>query len=55
LEGVVMSEDQSGSDEAILQQVPSMCNLLGLNRFRLKKLIWGTASTLVEVQGLAFQ
>jgi hypothetical protein len=35
-----MSENQSGSDEAILLQVPSMCNLLGLNRFTPRKLVW---------------
>ena len=35
-----MSEGESGSDEAIRQQVPSMCDLLGLNRFTPKKLIW---------------
>ncbi len=35
-----MSEVQSGPDEAILQQVPSMCDLLGLKRFTPKKLIW---------------
>jgi hypothetical protein len=35
-----MGENQSGSDEAILQQVPSMCDLLGLNRFTPRKLIW---------------
>jgi hypothetical protein len=35
-----MSEGQSGSDEAILQQVPSMCDLLGLNKFTPKKLVW---------------
>ena len=35
-----MSEGQSGLDEAILRQVPSMCDLLGLKRFAPKKLIW---------------
>lgn len=35
-----MSEGQASSDDAILQQVPSMCDLLGLNRFTPKKLIW---------------
>lgn len=35
-----MSESQSTSDEAILQQVPSMCDLLGLNRFTPRKLVW---------------
>src|SRR3989442_10043527 len=35
-----MSEGQSGLDEAILQQVPSMCDLLSLKRFTRKKLIW---------------
>jgi len=35
-----MSEGQSGLDEAILQQVPSTCDLLGLKRFAPKKLIW---------------
>jgi len=35
-----MSEGQSGLDEAILQQVPSMCDLLGLKRFTPKMLVW---------------
>ncbi len=35
-----MSEGQSSSDTAILQQVPRMCDLLGLKRFAPKKLIW---------------
>jgi hypothetical protein len=35
-----MSEVQSGPDEAILQQVPSVCDLLGLKRFAPKKLVW---------------
>ena len=35
-----MSEGQSGLDDAILQHVPSMCDLLGLKRFTPKKLIW---------------
>jgi hypothetical protein len=37
---LTMSDSQSRSDDAILQQVPSMCDLLGLKRFAPKKLIW---------------
>ena len=35
-----MSEGQSSSDDAILLQVPSMCDLLGLKRFTPKMLVW---------------
>jgi hypothetical protein len=35
-----MSEDQSGSDDTILAQVASMCDLLGLKRFTPKRLVW---------------
>jgi hypothetical protein len=35
-----VGDSQSASDAAILQQVPSMCDLLGLKRFTPQKLIW---------------
>jgi hypothetical protein len=35
-----LSEERSSSDDAILQQVPNICDLLGLKRFTPKKLIW---------------